>query len=328
MNNRIKLVVKKMNEMDLDYVVVTRPEDIYYLTGYYPLSFTVMVIKDSIKLYIPNIDSTYAESCGLSFEYEVYRKKPEINLKGKVGADLNHINAKFYENFLKKCKVIDFSILEFRAVKDREEVEKIRKATKISEKIMSIAEILVSKNITEREAALELERIASMVADKAFDFIVASWENSKIPHAKPSIKRIEGNVIIDLGVKYKHYCSDMTRTFVFDERIYEVYEAVLEAQKEAIKSIRAGIRAKEIDKVARNVLREYGYEKNFIHSLGHGIGLSVHEHPNLSINSEDILKENMVVTVEPGVYTDFGIRIEDVVLVKRKGARILSKYKK
>ncbi len=328
MNNRIKFVLKEMNKQGLDCVVVTRPEDIYYLTGYFPLSFTVLIINDNIKLHVPKIDSTYAEEQNLKVDFEIYEKKPKIELNGRVGADLNHINANFYTKFLKNCEVVDFSILEFRAVKDKKEIRNIKKAIDISEKVMSIAEELVSESMTEKEICLELERISDMIAEKAFDFIVATAENSKIPHAKPSNRKIRDNVIVDLGVKYRRYCSDITRTFIFSEKAEEIYNAVIEAQKEAIKHIKAGVSAGDVDNVARRVLKEYGYDKNFIHSLGHGIGLSIHEKPNLSKESKDILKENMVITVEPGVYRDFGVRVEDVVLVKKSGAKVLSKYRK
>ncbi len=163
----------------------------------------------------------------------------------------------------------------------------------------------------------------------AFDTIVASGVRSSLPHSTVTSNNLEFPVVIDWGAVYNNYCSDTTRTIVKNEKQSEIFEIVLEAQKEAIKVIKPGIKASYVDKVARKVIEDYGYGDNFIHSTGHGLGLEVHEKPFISQNDEIKLQEGMVITVEPGIYIkdEFGVRIEDVVFIKKR-AVLLNKIRK
>ena len=160
--------------------------------------------------------------------------------------------------------------------------------------------------------------------DISFEPIVAFGPHSAIPHHHNTATKLKkgDTLLVDMGMKYKGYCSDMTRTFFFGKpsaQQQKVYELVLEAQEAGIKKIKSGVATKKVDEAARKALGNY--EEYFKHSLGHGIGLEVHEMPSLSGRSTEILKENMIVTVEPGIYLDgkFGVRIEDMGRVTAKG---------
>jgi Xaa-Pro dipeptidase len=183
---------------------------------------------------------------------------------------------------------------------------------------------------TEVELAAQLEYNMKINDSEraSFETIVASGSRSSLPHGSPTKNNVEYPILIDWGAVYNNYSSDTTRTFIQTEKQEEIFNIVLEAQQTAIKSIKPGIKSSEIDNIAREVITEYGYGDAFIHSTGHGVGLEIHEKPSLSKNDEGILEKNMVVTVEPGIYLEgeFGIRIEDMILIKNH-AKILNKTK-
>jgi Xaa-Pro dipeptidase len=157
---------------------------------------------------------------------------------------------------------------------------------------------------------------------------MASGSRTSLPHGTPSLNKVESPILVDWGAVYNNYSSDTTRTIVETERQEEIFNIVLDAQKTAIKTIKPGVRSCDIDTAARDVITEYGYGDAFIHSTGHGVGLEIHEKPNLSKNDEGKLEKGMIITVEPGIYLEgeFGVRIEDMVLVKNQ-ASVLNKIK-
>ncbi len=176
--------------------------------------------------------------------------------------------------------------------------------------------------------------------DLSFDPIVAINQNSAKPHALPSNKILKSNdlLLVDAGIKYQRYCSDRTCTAVVNNKInfsreqkfkknkhQKIYDIVLKAQQKAISKARSGMRASQIDKLTRDVIEKAGYGKYFVHSTGHGVGLDIHEYPNISAKSDVIIEDNMVFTIEPGIYLpdDFGVRIEDTVVMQNGKAVIL-----
>ena len=163
----------------------------------------------------------------------------------------------------------------------------------------------------------------------SFNPITAIDENAALPHALPTEKKLEADslLLVDAGLKYKRYCSDRTQTFInkkdkFQQKIYDI---VLKAHDRAIEAVREGVKAKEIDKVARDVIESAGYGEYFVHSTGHGVGLDIHELPIIGPKSDTILKEGMVFTIEPGIYLDkkFGVRIEDMVYIKNGKVEVM-----
>lgn len=196
--------------------------------------------------------------------------------------------------------------------------------------------------IDEMMAHFEAESIFKYkgALELSFSPIVALGENAAKPHALPTHKTLQKGelVLLDAGVKYQRYCSDRTRTSFFDEQFnfekeqhfkealkQKVYDTVLFAQEAALKAVKVGVKAKEIDKAARDVIDRAGFGSYFIHSTGHGVGLDIHELPVISLRSETIIEENMVFTIEPGIYLpeQFGVRIEDTIIVRESGAEVM-----
>lgn len=217
---------------------------------------------------------------------------------------------------------------KIRAIKDSEEISYIKEAAKIADSAFTHILSFIKTGMTEIEVALELEFFMKRKGAKklSFDTIMASGKNSSLPHAEPSNKKIEKGdfVTMDFGCVYNGYCSDMTRTIVMgkaNDKQKEVYNTVLKAQLAALEILKAGLTGLEVDKVARDIIYNAGYEGYFGHGLGHSVGLEVHENPRLSVKGLTELKENMIVTVEPGIYIpDFGgVRIEDLVCVNTNG---------
>lgn len=224
-----------------------------------------------------------------------------------------------------------------RKIKTNAEIENISHAAGIADRAFEEVLDSIKIGVSERDIAAKIEYLMKKLgADGiSFDTIVASGENSAIPHAVPGDRKIKSGdfVTLDFGCIYNGYCSDMTRTVVMGEasdKHIEVYELVLKAQLAALDAVTAHALCKDIDSVARNTITGAGYGENFGHALGHGVGLLVHEEPRLSQKCTEPLKENMVVTVEPGIYIEGfgGVRIEDLVVVTQDKPTILTKTKK
>lgn len=225
------------------------------------------------------------------------------------------------------------NIDHLRNIKDEKEIKNIKKACDIASKAYKHILDFVKPGMREVEVSNEIESfMKSLGASKvSFDTIVASGIRGSMPHGTASNKIInEGDfVTIDYGCIYGGYCSDITRSFLVgdsNKKLEKVYRIVKEAQEAAIKMVKAGIRASEVDKAARNYIESKGYGKYFTHSTGHGVGIVVHDPISVSSKSDMILQENMVITIEPGIYIPNvgGIRIEDDVLVTKDGCKVLT----
>lgn len=228
---------------------------------------------------------------------------------------------------------LDDIISDLRIIKDSSELDGIISAQRIAERAFDHVLGIIKEGMTEKQLALELDfYMLSNGADAlSFDTIAVSGKNSSLPHGVPSEKKIEKGdfITMDFGAVVNGYHSDMTRTValgcVSDEQ-KKVYETVLSAQKTALEGIRAGIKCCDADALARDIIKSAGYGEYFRHGLGHGVGVEIHEAPNLSPRSENTLKEGMIVTVEPGIYLPdkFGVRIEDMVCVSENGCANLT----
>jgi Xaa-Pro dipeptidase len=225
-------------------------------------------------------------------------------------------------------------IRELRKVKDAEEIEYMRKAAELTSEGMRVARETVAAGIREYEVAAEIEYTMRKqgCSGTAFETIVASGVSSAFPHGGCSDRKIRKGdlVVVDVGATYGFYRSDMTRTFVAgkpSEKQKKLYQVVKAAQDKAFEAVKPNIKAAAVDAVARKVIADAGYGEYFVHSLGHGVGLDIHEPPTLSPDSKDVLAAGNVVTVEPGIYLVGygGVRIEDTVLVQKKGAEKLTK---
>ncbi len=219
-------------------------------------------------------------------------------------------------------------ITAMRRIKTTRELEYIKQAEAIGDQVFTEILGFIKPGMTELEIAARIEYLLKVKGAQGCSFpaIVASGVNSSMPHAVPTSKKIEvGDFLtMDFGCVYEGYCSDMTRTIVIgkaSEKQKEVYETVLKAQLAALDFIRAGVKGKEVDKVARDIIYSAGYEGCFGHGLGHSVGLHIHENPRLSMLEEGIIEAGMTETVEPGIYIKGfgGVRIEDLVVVTQDG---------
>ncbi len=219
------------------------------------------------------------------------------------------------------------------SVKDKTEIDALKTAIEITDKTFAEIQNLIKVGITEKELALEIAmRYSKYGEGEAFSTIVASGPNSALPHAQPGKRKFKKGdfVVIDTGAKYAGYHADMTRTVVIGEateKHHEIYELVKKSQQAGIDVAKADVACKTVDDATRNVIAEAGYGDKYIHSAGHGIGLEIHTYPRLSQQSEEVLRENNVVTIEPGVYLTGwgGVRIEDDIWVKKDGNEVLNR---
>jgi Xaa-Pro aminopeptidase len=225
---------------------------------------------------------------------------------------------------------------DVRMVKSEDEIEKIRLASEIIDNVVEDVREMNPVGMTEKQLVEVIdERMNEYGGEgRSFDTIVAAGEHGAKPHHIPTDRKIDSGemVVLDFGTWVDDYASDQTRTLVFGDehpsrKAHRVHDIVRTAQEEAVKSVEPGIRAGSIDKIARSVIDEAGYGKNFVHRTGHGIGLEVHEHPEIREDGEEILKPGMVFSVEPGIYieNEFGVRIEDLVLVTKDGYERLNR---
>lgn len=324
----LQKIIDSMQKEELDTLLIFKPENITYLSGFKPSSLSVVIIKDEAVLYTSRMDMEEAESKS-KLHLKEFKTLDEIEreLDGAVGIE----KSMPVSTYKKMGEGVDIKLTEIienhRMVKTTPEIDKIKKSITIAEKSFLQTEF----NGTEFEAAADLEyrlKVNGSVKP-AFETIVASGSRSSLPHATITSNKLLSPVVIDWGAVHDNYCSDLTRTLVRSEEEIELLNIVLESQQEAIKAIKPGIKASYVDKVARRVIEDYGYGDNFIHSTGHGIGLEVHENPTLSIKSDFKLEKGMVVTVEPGIYVKnhFGIRIEDDILIKKR-SKVLTGLKK
>ena len=230
----------------------------------------------------------------------------------------------------KKCKVVDIgkALLEIRALKTKGEIIKLKTSAKISQQIVQSCIENIRKFKSERQISDFLKAKAQAYGHElSFEPIVACGANGASPHHPPTNKKLKGFCVIDFGIKYKGYCSDITRTIYFGKpSLQEIndYFIVLNAQKAAIEKMKIGRKCKEIMNAAEKALGKR--KKFFIHGLGHGLGVDIHEQPNLKPDSDEKLRNNMIFTVEPGIYPKkYGIRIEDDVLINKGKVVMLTK---
>jgi Xaa-Pro dipeptidase len=327
MNTKLKQVIESLHKQNIDCMVVLKPENIRYLTGFRPSSSSILILKDNPILLASKIDREDASGSSM-VNLEVYKEFDDVKklLNGKIGIEKS-MTVETYKKLSESFDVETTDIVELsRSVKSNWEVENIEKALQIAEK--SFMELEFEGTEVELAAQLEYNMRINGSERASFDSIMASGPRTSLPHGTPSFNKVESPILVDWGAVYNNYSSDTTRTIIETERQEEIFNIVLDAQKTAIKAIKPGIKSGEIDKAARDVITEYGYGDAFIHSTGHGVGLEIHEKPNLSKNDELKIERGMVITVEPGIYLEgeFGVRIEDMVLVKNH-ASVLNKIK-
>ncbi len=348
LRDRVRTMQKRLRSTDASALLVTNPRDIRYLTGFIGDDSWALIPMRGGKVYILS-DFRFQEQIqneaphavavmrkkGLAQELatladRIKAKKiaiqPDSTTLSMRKTLAKHLGAK-------RLVAVDDGLLMQRAVKDAGEVKAIRKALSIQQQAFRETCDFIKPGLSEYEVAAFLEyRMRALGADGvSFPSIVATDANASLPHAVPGKKKIKagGIVLIDWGAKWGGYCSDLTRVVAVGKmkpKMREIYQIVLDAQMAAIEAIRPGKRLGDIDAIARRVIDKAGYGERFGHSLGHGIGLDIHEQPVLAGKAKGELEPGHVVTVEPGIYLPGvgGVRIEDDVLVTPKGHKVLS----
>ena len=359
-DSRIKKIFTRRNNHKTANLIILKDENIYYLTGFYgkDSGSILLIADDDIHLLVNFI---YLEQAKKSiqikninvvcYQRDKFKKLAEIlegyNFKSvKIeGRNISFTDFCKLEKMLskqsKKPVSIDGVVERLRLIKDEIEIAKIRNASSITDKVFGSiinSDAASINKLSEIELACRIEEllVKSNSEGRAFDTIVAYGKNSSMPHYYPrKIKIKEGLILMDFGCRFDNYCSDMTRTiFTKNQKICnefkKIYDIVLKAQLLAIENCREGVTCSQLDRIARKFITSKGYGNNFGHRLGHGVGIEVHEEPAITMENRAVLRENMVITIEPGIYIENfgGIRIEDMVIVGKNDCEVLYNSKK
>lgn len=347
MYSRLKNLQKQLSAIDLDAYLVTNEIDVSYLTEY-PSSESWLLVFPRKVFYLT--DARYSVEAkdalpGITV-YQYKKSAAEVEMVAllkryrakAIGFDSRHVSLAVFKRIKKSCPagmkliVQDGVVDELRQFKDKGEIAKLRECLRLNLAAYEYLRPFIRPGITERGI---LKKFEKFVWDRRVKFsfppIIASGPNSALPHARVTDRKLSKNdvVLIDCGIEKDGYRSDLTRIFFLGKipaLLRERYHILSEAQKEAIRHIRPGVAAKTIDQAARNYLEKNKLASYCCHSLGHGVGLDVHEAPRISKLSKAVLAEGMIFTVEPGIYFphQYGLRIEDMVLVTRDGCEVLS----
>ncbi|TSI03101.1 Xaa-Pro peptidase family protein [Lysinibacillus sp. BW-2-10] len=356
--DKIVELQKYLQTNNYDAALITTPDNVFYVSNFksnpHERLLGVMVFKDAPPLLIcPQMEVPDARQAGWPYEaighldtdnpWEVLNNA--ITSRGitlsSLAIEKSHLTVERLEalqqlypqaNFIR----LDDKINEMRVIKDDVELEKMRQAAKLADYAIKVG----CKEIAEGKTELEiLTAIENAIKEKgytmSFETMVLSGPKTASPHGTPGSRKIQkGDMILfDLGVIYDGYCSDITRTVAFGEPSEEqksIYHAVRAANENAINAVKPGIRAMDLDKIARDTITHAGFGEYFTHRLGHGLGISVHEFPSVTGTNEMELLPGMVFTIEPGVYKEgvTGVRIEDDVVVTTNGVEVLTKFTK
>lgn len=325
-------------------MIITNPVNIRYLTNINAEGVLLLTRRENVYITDGRYLETVKNALTIEDEVIVYDVK-ELSKEDyenffifceNVGFEENHLTYAKYKEYMHQYKINNFEETEgllerLRIIKKEEEIASIKKACKITDECFDYIRKFIKIGMTEKEIAFEIEHyfLKNGADSLAFETIVASGPNSSMPHAVPTDRKIESGdpITIDFGCKVNGYCSDMTRTIFagyVPQFMKPVYELVLKNQLRALEEMKDGANIKNIVKTVESEFKING--ANMIHSLGHGVGLDIHEFPFMSSKYDYLLKENMVVTDEPGIYIPgrFGVRIEDTVLITKYACQNLT----
>lgn len=350
--SRIEHVKEQLMDAGKDALIVTGPENSFYFSGFHAVSdgnypVTVIPAEGDPRLFVSALDKD-AAAYDATIEVVIPEDGYIEGIVDQLSADADafitgNTSIGFYDRIADNITltVNDDIVSGLRRIKSETEIEHIRNAYQLTEQVLTTVteQIVGEKRVTEDEdapaestvaAEIEYEMRKRGAHGPAFPTIVATGASSSMPHHTSSETVIEeGPLLFDIGANVNRYCSDISRTYHIgqpSDPFKTVYELVRKAQERAADALAPSVAASEVDEAARSVLDDAGYGDRFTHSTGHGVGIDVHEQPNLSARSDAELAEGMVVTVEPGVYLkgDFGVRIEDAYVITEDGSERLS----
>jgi Xaa-Pro aminopeptidase len=358
MSSRLEKLREKLAEQKLDALIVSGPRNQLYLAGFAgheDFDSILLVSKDDARVATDSRYWEVAENQAHGFslvkikrgEYDytdALRDFAKEHDAHTIGFEANHVPYARYRDWQRaarkggaKLVPMDDLVNRLRAVKDEGELDKIRRAVRLTDEAFEHFRTHARPGMTEKQGAWLIELFMREHGGDglAFNSIVASGPNAALPHAEPTDRTFEEGepITVDIGARIDHYNADLTRTICLgapSAKFQEVYQIVLKAQQAVEKKTRAGLRGKRVDGFARRVIEKAGYGENFGHGLGHGVGLAVHELPRAGKISKDVLEPNMTLTVEPGIYLPGwgGVRLEDLVLITPDGVEILSQATK
>jgi Xaa-Pro aminopeptidase/Xaa-Pro dipeptidase len=349
MKQRKKNLLKYAKKIDCDTLVTFEPENLFYMTGFWGEAIGLLEKNGKTTIIAPELEVGRARE--ESEDCDVITGERGVGLissliekvkQNQVCTDCqNYSTMTSLKKSISKIKSSTEPFYNSRMVKDEKEIRILKKASKIIDEMFDIC--LKKMKVGQKESELQTILMKYAMEQQMFDtgykstlnpLIIAGGPNGALPHAQVSERKFKNGdfVVTDLTLRYCGYVSDATRTFALGKissRANEAYEIVKESQKLGLKAVKPNVNCKDVDSACRTYIEEKNYGKYFIHSTGHGIGLEVHEFPTISYRSETKLKENMVITVEPGIYIEnkFGIRIEDSLIVKDRSI-IMHKFTK
>jgi len=346
---RVDRVLRVLKQMDVDAIILRGMDNIFYLSGFRGSEGSLLVTKGDIALLTDFRYLTHAAEVTKGISIVETRGKENhlatlcerYGIK-KLGFDSYNTTYQVYQVWCETAPGVEFvpiglEIEAIRKQKEPEEIIAIRRAIQLATDAFTHVLGKIAPGVTERQVAAELDyTMMSLGADgPSFETIVASGARAALPHARPTDKALKQGetVIIDFGCQAGGYTSDETCTIAVGEvdgKMQEIFSVVDEARKTGIKAVKAGMPIAELDTVVRGLVEERGYGEFFRHGTGHGVGIAVHEAPAITLKAENILEENMVITIEPGIYIpNFGgIRMEDMVLVTEAGGEVLTHLRK
>jgi Xaa-Pro aminopeptidase/Xaa-Pro dipeptidase len=336
---RRKNLLKFAKKIDCNTLVAFEPENLFYLTGFWGEAIGILEKGGNTTIIAPELEVGRAKE--ESKNCNVITGERGVGLisslvtkikKNKVCTDCNDFSIMTsLKKSIPKIKSSTEPFYNSRMIKDEKEIKILKKGSKIIDDIFDICS--KKMKVDQKESELQTILMTYAIEQQMFDtgykstlnpLIIAGGPNGALPHAQVTQRKFRKGdlVVVDLTLRYKGYVSDSTRTFAIGKispLAKEAYEIVKESQKLGLKAVKPNVNTKNVDFVCRKYIEDKNFGKYFIHSTGHGIGLEVHELPNVSYRSETQLKENMAITVEPGIYipNKFGIRIEDSLIVKQ-----------
>ena len=348
MNEKIRLLRERLRSLNMEGMIVTNPVSIKYLTNIENEGTLLITRKENIFLTYTMFLESVKNTVTINDEIIVadFRDVSKEDCENfflfceNIGFEENYVTYKQYQYLKQRYRVNNLAetenvIEKLRAIKTEEEIEKIRKACELTDKCFNHLLEFIKIGMTEKEIAFEIEMFfrKNGADGLAFDTIVAIGEHSSEPHWIPGDREVKmaDPILIDMGCKYQGYCSDMTRTIFMGcilESMKPVYNLVLKNQENVTAQIREYASIKTISQMVESDFKLNNFD--LIHSLGHSIGLETHEMPYINSKTDTYLKENMVVANEPGIYIprQYGIRIEDTILVQKNGCEVLTKSPK
>ena len=334
-----------MTEEKLSAFLITSYENYRYFSGFTGSNCALVILKDACFALTDGRYDIQIRKQAPDFSHVIISRSMHEHIAELIpcGARIGyetHTVTDFMLRNIKSCAenaefipCRDFGE-EIRAVKDENEISCIRRAVNCSDLAFEALISQITRGMTERQAAALLEyEMAKRGSEKAaFNTISASGLHSALPHAEPMNEEIADNSLftLDFGATVGGYCSDITRTLIVgapSRELCDLWELVFDVQQKCIAKVTAGMRACELDEYQRSLFAAHGMDKYVMHSLGHGVGLAIHEAPTVSRRSDTVLQKNMIITIEPGLYIENlgGVRIEDTVLITENGADVLTK---